>query len=105
MRLTIIADDGAIYTDNEFLDKLSFTNIPSNVHALQWDGTKGWIEFKENDDFTKPENQMFTELPTWVNDCLNDMANKKQQLIDDASIPVIAPKGTVIKVIPSTTGV
>lgn len=103
MRLTIIADDGAVYTDNEFLAGITFTNIPSNFHALQWNGTKGWIEFKENDDFSKPENQMFTELPSWANDCLNDMETRKQQIIAEASIRVVAPKGTVIETTPSTT--
>lgn len=106
MRLTIIADDGAIYTDTEFLSGITFTNVPQNFHALQWNGTKGWVEFKENDDFTKPDNEIFTELPSWVNDCFQDMETKKQQLIDEASIPVVAPKGTVVtETQPTTPGV
>lgn len=70
MKLTIVPVDNAVYVDGLFhggLD-LSACNIPSEVHALQWNETKGWIEFIDRDDGTKPQNQPITELPQWAND-------------------------------------
>lgn len=66
MLLTIIPVDGNVvenglgYTD---LD-LSSCEIPSNVRALQWRETSGWIEFWDK------QNEDITELPNWVNCCL-----------------------------------
>ena len=72
MKLTIIPTDNAVYVDNHNYSglNLSSANIPSNVHALQWKNTTGWIEFIDNDDGTKPQNQSITELPDWANACV-----------------------------------
>lgn len=72
MKLTIIPIDNAVYVDNYSYGglNLSSANIPSNVHALQWKNTTGWIEFIDNDDGTKPQNQSITELPDWTNACV-----------------------------------
>lgn len=68
MYFTIIPADNTVYKNSkaykEGLD-LSACNIPSDVQALQWDGTSGWIEF-----FGVVENQPITELPQWANACL-----------------------------------
>lgn len=75
MRLTIIPVDGFVSVDgvNKFapLD-LSSCSIPSDVHALQWYDTKGWIEFSDdNDPFTpKPANELIKSLPSWANACV-----------------------------------
>lgn len=68
MNLTIIPIDGTVYVEGiswSSLD-LSTCGIPSNVHALQWKNTKGWIEYIDNDDGTKPANEQITELPNWA---------------------------------------
>jgi hypothetical protein len=72
MNLTIINEDGAVYVDGIALARLdlSTTGIPTNVHALQWKTNLGWIEFKENPDFTKDQNQVINELPDWANNCV-----------------------------------
>jgi hypothetical protein len=77
MKLTIIVEDNAVYVDGLMkayaplpLD-LSQCKIPSNVHALQWKETSGWIEFVDNFDGTKPANEFITELPAWANSCVN----------------------------------
>lgn len=70
MKLTIIPVDGAVYKDNYSYSELDLSAVPSNIHALQWKGTTGWIEFIDNDDGTKPQNEVITELPSWVNTCL-----------------------------------
>ena len=73
MNLTIINDDGALYVDGIALAglDLSTTGIPDNVHALQWKTNLGWIEFKNNPDFTKDQNEVINELPVWANNCVN----------------------------------
>jgi hypothetical protein len=67
MKLTIIPVDGSVGQDGKFYLELDLSScgIPSNVHALQWDGVAGWIEFN-----TPIENQPITELPAWANACM-----------------------------------
>jgi len=78
MKLTIIVDDNAVYVDgtSRILD-LILCNIPSNVWALQWKNTGGWIEFQDNNDGTKPQNESITELPVWANACINKFNEAK----------------------------
>lgn len=73
MRLTIIPVDGTIGVDNYFYSNLDLTscNIPSNIHALQWYETEGEVEFINNPDRTKPQNEIITILPDWANACIN----------------------------------
>jgi hypothetical protein len=68
MKLTIITADNAVYKDGvSYLDlDLSSCGIPSNVSALQWQDTSGWIEDKS----ALVDNLAITELPAWVNACL-----------------------------------
>ena len=68
MRLTIIPADGAVGKDGKFYNGLDLTSrgIPSDVHALQWQDTAGWIEFNS----PLVENQHITELPAWTNCCM-----------------------------------
>ena len=73
MQLTIIPVDGNVKKDGVgyiTLD-LSSCGIPSNIRALQWRETSGWIEFWNQ------QNEDITELPSWVNCCLTvwDTAN------------------------------
>jgi len=68
MKLTIIPADGSVGENNVFyleLD-LSSCSIPSDVHALQWQDTAGWIEYNS----PLIENQPITELPAWANCCM-----------------------------------
>ena len=66
MLLTIIPVDGNVTKDGVGyinLD-LSSCSIPSNVRALQWQETKGWLEFWDK------QNEDITSLPSWVDCCL-----------------------------------
>lgn len=65
MNLVIIPVDGAVYVDGVSFHGLTL-DTPSNVHALQWKTTKGWIEFVDSDDGIKPQNESITELPQWA---------------------------------------
>jgi hypothetical protein len=75
MNLTIIPIDGAVYVDGYSYSGLDLAAAPTDVHALQWKETKGWVEFKDNDDGTKPQNQIITELPQWALDCVQVWQN------------------------------
>ena len=62
MKLTIIPSDGTVVKDgrgHSGLD-LSGSDIPSDVHALQWQGQGGWIE---QTDMT---NVQIAVLPDWT---------------------------------------
>jgi hypothetical protein len=69
MNLVIIPIDGAVYVDGRSFSDLDLAAAPADVHALQWKTDKGWIEFKDLEDGTKPQNQAITELPAWANAC------------------------------------
>ena len=66
MRLTIIPIDGAVYKNEISFSGLDLSFIPANIHALQWYETEGEIEFINNPDKTKPQNQTITSLPEWA---------------------------------------
>jgi len=78
MKLTIIPIDGNVKKDGEGyinLD-LSLCGIPSNVHALQWQDTSGWIEYTS----ASIENEPITSLPDWANQCI--LAHEKQTEVE-----------------------
>ena len=72
MKLTIIPIDGAVYKDNICHSNLDLSNVPSNVHALQFNNatSKGWIEFVDGDDGTKPQNEAINSLPAWATNAM-----------------------------------
>ena len=49
MRLTILKDDDVVIVDSVGA-KVSCKEIPAYVHAIQWDGARGHIEFKHAPD-------------------------------------------------------
>jgi hypothetical protein len=67
MKLTIIPVDGSVGEDKKFYNDLDLNScsIPANVHALQWDGVAGWIEFNE-----PIPNEEITSLPAWATCCM-----------------------------------
>jgi hypothetical protein len=66
MLLTIIPIDGNVKKDGVgYIDlDLSSCEIPTNIRALQWQETSGWIEFWDQ------QNENITALPSWVDCCL-----------------------------------
>jgi hypothetical protein len=71
MKLTIIPVDGSVGEDKKFYNDLDLNscNIPANVHALQWNGATGWIEFNTDAEGNTPTNQNITSLPDWAVTC------------------------------------
>lgn len=71
MKLTIIREDGAVYKDGFSYFGLDLSSVPQNVHALQWNEDKGWIEFVNESEFRRPPNEAITELPLWASEALD----------------------------------
>jgi hypothetical protein len=85
-RLTILPADGAVYQGAVSyigLD-LSSCGIPDEMHALQWDGSAGYIEFNDT-----RENEEITALPEWANACVAKW-NEAKAVIDAAEAARIA---------------
>lgn len=80
MKLTIIPSDNTVYVDNFAIYNIDLSFVPSNIHALQWKVDLGWIEFVENSDFIKPQNEIINELPTWANSAYNAWLNAKAEM-------------------------
>lgn len=65
MRLTIVADDGAVGIDGLFFFELNLTALDPTIHAVQWHGEYGEIEYKTifADGVTsKPNNEIITNV-------------------------------------------
>lgn len=67
MRLTIIPADSTVYIDGVSYSGLNMTAVPNDVHALQWFGNEGWIEFNNG-----AVNEPITVLPTWADICIQE---------------------------------
>ena len=91
MKLTIIVSDKTVYRDGEFFSNLDLASVPVDVHALQWDGDKGWVEFVENKNSIRPENQALELLPDWANIAVEKWNEAK------------AAEQTRLNLLPSTT--
>lgn len=50
MRLTIIRSDNMVYIDGKAL-KVDCSSLDSSIHAVQWNGQSGIIEFVDPDPF------------------------------------------------------
>ena len=89
MQITIVpADqvvivDGEAYVNGEEFGDFDMTKIPSDIHAFQWYGTRGEIEYIDNldEDIECKPNELINELPSWVNKLVKDhktLLNKKK---------------------------
>jgi hypothetical protein len=76
MKITIIPKTGSVYKDNVAYNDLVWDGTPPNVHALQWFGSNGWIEYL---DYSP--NTQIDILPDWANNALTawDQAQAESQ--------------------------
>lgn len=65
MKLTIIPVDGAVYKDGISYNDITWAGTPANIHALQWLGNDGWVEYNDG-----TANESITVLPEWANNAL-----------------------------------
>lgn len=87
MRITIIPSDKCVYVDGKSFSALDLNQcqIPTNIHALQWDESFGEIEFSVNyvdGVIQKPQNEIIVELPDWANKALAvwNIANNENRI-------------------------
>lgn len=65
MKLTIVADDQCVGIDGEFFTFLGLAQLDSTIHAVQWYGEYGEVEYKtrfENGAIVKPANVLITDV-------------------------------------------
>lgn len=67
MKLTIIAEDKAVYKNRIAYIGIDLSEIPVNIHALQFDDSSntGHIEF------TDKSNENITSIPNWAEIAFN----------------------------------
>ena len=108
MRVTIISDDGVVGVDGEFR-QVDLSALDANIHAVQWDGAIGHIEFKDRspneaiDDFVS-----FQSFVTAWNAAAPPplppppLPPKKDQIIDAAFTgDALVPEGWKMAVAPA----
>jgi hypothetical protein len=61
MRVTIIPADGFVSVDGEGYHALDLSVMPSDVHAIQWYGTDGEVEYQDNRG-RATHNEIITDL-------------------------------------------
>lgn len=76
MKLVIIADDARVGIDALNYDDLDMSKLDPSIHAIQWYGEYGEVEFKskfENGQIVKPQNQIITDVTPyqWAVDAWN----------------------------------
>ena len=65
MRLTIVFDDAVVGIDGECFSPIDLSQFDPSIHAVQWYGEYGEIEFKtvfSNGLLTKAQNQIITDI-------------------------------------------
>jgi len=80
MNVCVITEDRLIQVDGEALN-FDFT-IDSNIHAIQWNGTAGHVEFKDN-----TPNEDITDFTPYQS--LVDAYNTEKQRVADAEAQAI----------------
>lgn len=81
MKLTIIPSDKTVYKDGGFEKELLWSDTPTGIHALQWEGSSGWIEFTDD-----RANEAISELPQWA---LNAVSAFEYSKANPAPIPLL----------------
>lgn len=50
MKLTIVPIDKLVIVDDIAINNINMDGIDPDIHAVQFDGTEGWIEYKDRDN-------------------------------------------------------
>lgn len=88
MKLTIVADDKCVGVDGEFIAPIEMPQLDASIHAVQWNGEYGEVEYKtqfENGDLVKPANVLINDMTPYqfAVDAWN--AAKAQAALDEAA--------------------
>ena len=66
MQLTIIPVDGVVIYNNIRYENVDLSGVDSHIHAVQFQGNKGWIEYKDN---TQTLLTSLTKFQAIINQC------------------------------------
>ncbi len=66
MQLTIVPVDGVVIYNNIMYENVDLSSIDSHIHAVQFQGNKGWIEYKDN---TQTLLTSLTKFQAIINQC------------------------------------
>ena len=73
--LTIIKDDGYVAVDGAGFQPLDCSSLSANIHAIQFDGTNGWVEYNDGTAHLAitaiSDYSAITDLWTSTNDSLS----------------------------------
>jgi hypothetical protein len=61
MQVSVVVDDNMIYV-NGFAERCDLSNMPDYIHALQWYGAWGEIEFRGDDDGNRLPNKRVSDF-------------------------------------------
>lgn len=67
MRISIIPIDGTVVVNSLGVTRLTWEGTPEGVHALQWYGTWGEIEYVDS----AIANERIESLPDWANNAVS----------------------------------
>lgn len=62
MKLTIIPEDQTVTIDGERFAINCAELVAQGIHAVQWSGARGHIEFRDTDDGNKPANELIESV-------------------------------------------
>ena len=77
MKVVIVPADNLVMVDGFGSEHVDMKNISESIHAIQWTGASGWIEFMTAEDGTKQPNQLITDISpyqTIIDQCLQHKA-------------------------------
>jgi len=72
-KVTIITPDSAVYVDNYWISEMDVSSVASNIHAIQWDGSNGHIEYNDG-----KKNGEITDISPYQS-IIDDHATKKAE--------------------------
>lgn len=75
MRVTIIPDDTLVMIDGELVEGVDMSTMPSEIHAVQWYGDHGEIEFRD-----RRANAQFTDFDTRFGGVVSLFAARKIEI-------------------------
>ena len=80
---TVIKADTAIYVDGVSVEGCDMSGLPNDLHALQWDGAKGhieWIDPKQAHTELTASSQIKTHLGISLSDITSRYTARKTEL-------------------------
>ena len=72
-KVTIIKTDSVVYVDNYWISEMDVSSVASNIHAIQWDGSNGHIEYNDG-----KKNEEITDISPYQS-IIDDHATKKAE--------------------------